>query len=77
MEDLMKKDKFEKLNNLPNFINPNSRNLRFTKNPDDGWNNQNSHHKDNNIGGMIRKLVVGLGLLSLATILQYCMDLIL
>jgi len=77
MEDVMKKNKFEKLNNLPDFIKPNSQRLDFLKKSDGGWNSQKSQHRDKDIGEMIGQLIVGLGLLSLATILQYFMDLIL
>lgn len=72
----MKKNKFENMDNLPNFINPDSRNLEILIERDEDCNFQ-PFNKDSEIGEMIEKLLLGLGLLSLSVILQYCMTLVL
>ncbi len=73
-EAIMKNNKT--LNNLPDFIKPDSRNLEILKGRDADCDFQ-PFNKDNDIGEMTRKLLLGLGLLSLAMILQYCMNLVL
>lgn len=75
-EAIMKKNKFKHLSNLPDFIKPDSRNLEILKERDADCNFQ-PFNKDSDIGEMIGKLVVGLGLVSLSVVLQYCMDLVL